>query len=207
MKAILKEKLKQYSMDLFGTSSRWEKLLKDPGYRIVVSESKTDEPEYLYYQSANGKKTVMRTQTVKNKHLPLPDLSQGGVEYKWRQPSEEEMLYILYNARIQAAIHYLSESEQVAFAAYFYVTHKAMYNSLYLFCSESELESVMLSLPDNLKGYVVTAKSNGNMYISATDFVKQYSVVKLVTLQHQDQEFDKLVNLAMMNKRQNLLRA
>lgn len=190
-----RESLKFFSEQLFGVSSRWQKMMNDPAYRVVVSEEETDQPEYLYYaDEKTGQKTVVRYETALARGWALPTETKGK-NYKWRKPTEEEMVSILLGLRMKVAEEYLDEQDFIALAAYYTKVTLTLYPGVLLLCrDEEEKEQVrsMLNSDDYLARFLTLEAVKTHRMISAKTFAQN---IKLVEHKDSDKVADKIEEL------------
>jgi hypothetical protein len=200
-----RETLKFFSEQVYGVSSRWQKMMTDPQYRVVTSRTETDSmPEYIYYTDpASGGKTVVTTsKAVKNGYV-LPENLPGRVDYEWRSPTHDEMIAILLKKRFEIAESFLNESDFTELVALYLRSTDALYPGVSLFCkSQEDLDKAKELFGDNeyINNRLTLLEKPGTKNINALTLAYLFKLEALVSLDETANKIEKFLQLATMNR-------
>lgn len=201
--------LNAYSQELFGVSSKWQKLMTHPSYRVVTNQITTEKPKYVYYTDAkSGAKTVVKLDTAIANGYDLPDLSAGGVEYEWRSPTAEEMISVLLKMRFDVAERYLPDDDLQDLLSVYALASSAMYNNTMILCADqAELDAVNQILGSTGVNKVSMTEDPGKLAIPGAKFLKVHSEVKDLTLEELAKAIDLLLQRGAICKIKAMIEA
>lgn len=114
MKKELRLKLNDLSFLAFGSTSKWQKILKDPRYMIheETDQKKLTNSVYLGNSKKNQYGTIMKSETAKKKGLLASDVEEQEIPVlKSRSMTEEELVQTLENVIDSKLLDTMREDE------------------------------------------------------------------------------------------------
>lgn len=88
-----REEIGSLSRLVFGSSSKWQKLLTDPNFQVLdeTIEPTEEESKYVGVVNKNGSKTIVSRDKAKTLGLIEEDASNTYKKYAYRQMNEDEL--------------------------------------------------------------------------------------------------------------------
>lgn len=206
--------LNKLSKELFGTESRWRKMLDDPKYRIVVDTVETDEKQYVQFMRKKGDN---RPGTVvgmdKALERGMVQLKEGENRPKskrsiTREPTFMEMKIAFEQNLDMMLLSYMEKDEQAEVFAKRMLDGNLVYK-FYLVKDEKtqqeDVDSLLAMVPDDLREKIVAAivsyekVNDKDVYFDVLHFLGNITFAKN-NKEAADAEYEKIMSDARANK-------